>query len=90
LEPVNEFAADEDMYAEYDDTMYPENDYETYDYEEAGGFYEYWWFLAKGLPEALLYLSYLWHFSNIIDMVGSTRGTEDCQKFWYVEVHQTG
>lgn len=41
MEPVNEFAADEDMYAEYDDTMYPENDYETYDYEEAGGFYEY-------------------------------------------------
>lgn len=41
LEPVNEFPADEDMYAEYDDTMYPENNYETYDYEEAGGFYEY-------------------------------------------------
>lgn len=53
LEPVNEFPADEDMYAEYDDTMYPENNYETYDYEEAGGFYEYWLFLVKGLPEAL-------------------------------------
>jgi len=53
LEPVDEFVYDEDMNVEYDDTMYPENDYETYDYEEAGGYYGYWWFLVKGLPEAL-------------------------------------
>lgn len=38
--------------------------------------------VPEAIPTSFIYLS---TYRNVINMVGSTRGTKDCRKFWCVE-----